>query len=124
MPKCETLMRFKISFLILMTCCISCHRSDEKPGAEKFNAERWSAKEGRTYLHRDAMVTEIMSDRRFRLMKHGQLMDQLGEPDRADNNYLFYTVDQQFLGPLPLHTKTLVIKMYPDSTVEWMKIHK
>ena len=70
------------------------------------------------------MVSEIMSDLRFRKMKRDELRQTLGEPDRVDSNYLFYTVDQQFLGPLPLHTKTLVIKMYPDSTVEWMKIHK
>lgn len=110
--------------IALFTFCMSCHSADETVGSEAFDPERWKIKEGKTYLYRDGMLSEVMKGPRFRMMRKEKLTQSLGEPDRADSNFLFYTIDQQFLGPFPLHTKTLVIKMYPDSTVQWMKIHQ
>jgi hypothetical protein len=57
-------------------------------------------------------------------LRKDEILDLLGQPDKIDGNYLFYRIAQQRLGFWPLHTKTLVIKFYEDSTVEWIRIHE
>lgn len=76
------------------------------------------------YPYRDNMLKDLLAKDTLHRVKKDSLLSLLGSPDRRDSNYLFYMIAQRRLGVLPLHTKTMVIKLTKDSAVEWVKIHE
>lgn len=90
----------------------------------EFDETKWKTKKGWGYAYRNQMLDDLMNDPEIRKLKRAEIINLLGEPNRTDGDYLFYTVDQKRALILPLHTKTLVINLYPDSTINWMKIHQ
>ena len=66
----------------------------------------------------------IVDERGLRDLKRDEILELLGEPTRVDTNYLFYRVSQKRLGLWPIHTKSMVIQLAEDSTVNWVKIHE
>lgn len=92
----------------------------------EFDKTKWKTKKGWGYAYRNEMVNDLMNDPEVKALKKDEVLDLLGEPDfyRIDSNYLYYLIDQKRALLLPLHTKTLVIKLPEDSTIEWMKIHE
>ena len=118
---------------ILFLCGLSCNRQDdEKPvintepleNKSEFDKNRWLVKEGQDYPYRNQMLEDLMSHPELRKFDKEQVLDLLGNPDRVDSLYLFYRIDQDRLGPWPLHTTTLVIKLSGDSTLNKVMIHK
>ncbi|MGN6531995.1 MAG: hypothetical protein ACTHK0_09605 [Ginsengibacter sp.] len=80
---------------------------------------------GTEYPYRNRMVKDLIANQSLKGLKKEDVISLLGEPTRTDSSYLFYMVDQTlFANFFPLHTKTLVIKIGKDSTVEWRKIHQ
>jgi len=96
----------------------------DKKKESLFNESKWKTKKGKDYPFRDTMLNDLISDYEFREYKRDKILALLGEPDRIDSNYLFYMVTQKRIGFWPLHTKTLVINLSADSTINWMKIHE
>jgi len=89
-----------------------------------FNQEKWNTKDGSDYPYRDKMLINLISDDSVRTLEKGEIIDLLGDPNRINENYLYYTIAQKRLGVWPLHKKTLVIKFSSDNTIDWMKIHE
>lgn len=126
-------MNPRIYIVILLVLCLSCssHReklSDEDkdmPGSEiSFDKEKWSVKEGKDYPFREAMLNDLVYNDTVRSLNTYEILDLLGEPDRTNENHLYYMIDQKRLGSWAIHTKTMVIKFTDDNTVEWIKIHE
>lgn len=88
-----------------------------------FDKSRWNVSEGLDYPFRDRMVNDVVYNDTIRDLSKNEILDLLGEPDRINENYLYYLVDQKRIGNWPLHTKTMVIKLTGDS-IEWIKIHQ
>lgn len=115
--------------ILLITSFTACERSvDDQEGMNtvEFDQEQWQLKERRDYPHRDKMVEEVLYSKEIRKLSKQEMLHLLGEPDRSDSNFLYYTIKQDRLGGFfPLHTKTLVIK-YKDEedAVEWIKLHE
>ena len=77
------------------------------------------------YLYRNKMITDLLENYTLKGVKQDSILNMLGEPNRRDSLYFFYIVDQKlFANFFPLYTKSLVIKLAGDSTVEWRKIHE
>lgn len=89
---------------------------------EKFDKNKWATKKDADYPYRDRMLNDLITNIKLHGLKKEQVVSLLGEPNRADTFYLFYTIAQKRLGSFPLHTKTLVIKFGKDNMVEWRKI--
>jgi len=89
-----------------------------------FNKTKWGVKEGLDYPHRDQMLNSVVCNDTIRALNKDEITNLLGEPDRSNEGYLYYTISQKRLGSWPLHTKTMVIKIMGDGTIEWIKIHK
>ena len=72
------------------------------------------------------MLYDIVYTDKFRALKKNKLLKTLGDPSyyRGNKNYLYYVITQTRFLSWPLHTKTLVIKISEDQSVEWIKIHK
>ena len=111
--------------LLFLLCCAACkNKSTLQP--EKFDKTKWATKQDRGYPHRDKMLKDLMSSYKLNGVKIDSVLNLLGPPNRIDNGHLFYLVAQSYFPNtyFPLHTKTLVIKLTKDSTVEWRKIHE
>ncbi len=91
---------------------------------KKFDETQWAVKNETRYPHRDEMLNDLMEHHDLHGVKKDSVLIMLGAPDRSDNGYLFYEISRQQLGIITLHTKTLVIKLNADSTVQWLKIHQ
>ena len=115
-----------ILILTLSLCCISCknNNEDNTKTETSFNKEKWIIKEKEDYPYRDSMLDDLISNGKLKTLNKASVIDFLGEPNRIDNNYLFYLIAQERIQSWPLHTKTLVIKLKDDGTVEWVKIHE
>ena len=136
-------MKKRIYLIFLLLGCLSCMEDEksEKPNSVSdssiaseevevkrdsvFNKERWLVKTGSNYPYRDGMVQDLMTNQGIRNLKYDEIIEHLGKPDRINEGHLYYRIDQTRLGGVwLLHTKTMVIQLAPDSTVNWIKIHE
>ena len=127
-------MRIKYLILPLLFCFLACNPNkeersnstdpDETETQIAFDKIKWSNKEGSNYPYRDQMLNDVLYSDSVRALAEDDLLELLGEPDRTNEGHLYYTVSQRRIGSWPLHTKTLVIKIAEDSTVEWIKVHE
>ncbi len=123
-------MQLKILLLLLAICCLACNNGkakkevSETTTAIEFDTTKWRTKDGDDYPYRDELLTYLITDNKLKGWKKDSVVALLGQPDKIDSNYLFYSIAQKRIGFFPMHTKTLVIKLAADSTVEWRKIHE
>ena len=87
---------------------------------------KWATTYGAEYPYRDNMLSDLINNYKLTGLKKNEVLNLLGQPNRSGSGYLFYTIIYKYRGniPVPVHTKTLVIKLARDSTVEWGKIHE
>ena len=116
-------MKIRIYIVLLSLCCLACNNSPEdkskKPEAVlstdiTFDQTKWNTKDGNDYPYRNKMLQDLRNSDTLRHLKKEEVIALLGQPDRMDKNYLFYRIAQKHIGLLPLHTKTLVIKLDKD----------
>ena len=113
-------MKTKILFILFLVCNSSCKSKSDQPQPERFDKVKWATMEGNTYPHRNNMLHDLVYVQQLKGLKYGEVITLLGRPNRIDNGHLFYTIEKKYLGNTAaiLHTKTLVIKLGKDSTVE------
>jgi hypothetical protein len=126
-------MRLKAVLVSLVLFFFACNtEQDVKSGAKEssakseipFDKTKWAAKEGLDYPFREQMLNNILHNDTIRTLNRDEITDLLGAPDRSNEGHLYYMVVQKRLGSWPLHTKTMVIKLLGDDTIEWIKIHE
>ena len=118
-------MQVRKLLVIFLLCFVGC-KSKNIQQNEKFDRIKWATKQDREYPYRDKMLTDLMTNYELHGIKIDSVPKLLGPPNRTDNGHPFYLVVQKYFPntSFPLHTKTLVIKLTKDSTVEWRKIHE
>ncbi|MFT3980569.1 MAG: hypothetical protein QM687_08880 [Ferruginibacter sp.] len=117
-------MQTKFLSVCLLLFVAGCHSKKEKiTAAQAFDREKWAVIEESDYPHRESMYHDLMASDTLRMIPKDSIVYLLGQPNRTDSNYLFYTISQERMGFWPLHTKTMVIKLAGDS-VDWIKIHQ
>lgn len=120
----------KIILLIVIIGFISCKK--EKETTKSFQEEtiielnkvNWNKKEADDYLYRELLIDSVIENKELRSLEQNELINVLGEPNRMENNHLYYTISQKNLGFWPLNQKTLVIKYSESDTITWIKIHE
>ncbi len=118
-------MQIKNLVALLFLCCLSCKNTKTDIKQEKFDKAKWAALSGTEYPYREQMLKDLVESYTLKGMKKEEVLEMLGQPNKTENGYLFFTVSRKYVGNTlwPLSTKTLVIKLTKDSTVEWRKIH-
>lgn len=118
-------MKFIILLISLLTCIYACNNKKDAGTTTqvKFDKIKWQTKDGDAYPYRNDMLDNLIDSVTLKGLRHDSLINLLGQPDRIDNGHLFYSIHRKELGGVTLGTKTFVIKLTPDSTVEWRKIH-
>jgi len=128
-------MKTKAFTVLLLICCLSCNNDREdytegmkmKPDSQMvFDKAKWRTKDGADYPYRAKMLNDVVYNDTIRRLNKVEILDLLGEPSyyRNNKNFLYYTIKQKRLGSWPLHTKSMVIKLSEDNTIEWIKIHE
>lgn len=126
-------MRRIIFIIPLLLSVLACNsEKDEKPGLIDhetmseitFDQTKWRIKEGLAYPYRNQLLNSIVYNDTVRSLNKDEILDLLGEPDRKNNGYLYYLISQRRLGFWPLHTKTMVVKLSENNTIDWIKIHE
>lgn len=116
-----------IFVLLLFISCISETKTSstgEVLSSEiSFDKLKWDTKEGYKYPFRDQMLNDIVYNDTIRSLNKKEILKKLGPPDRINEGHLYYLIDQKRIGPWPLHTKTMVIKLRDDDKIAWIKIH-
>lgn len=124
-------MRVYIVFLFML--CFAC-KTDGEGNVENqkknqdseivFDKEKWKTKDGKDYPYRDKMINDIVYNDTIRSLNKDQLLELLGEPDYIREGHLYYRINETRLGNWSLKTKTMVIKLVKDRSIEWIKIHE
>lgn len=126
-------MRHTLLLLPLLVFVFACNNAtDENSETAADNTQtevhfekwKWREKEDGNYPYRDQMLDEVLHSDTIRSLNHQQIVDLLGEPDRVNNGYLYYTITQKRLGFWTLHQKSMVVKLTPDHHIDWIKIHE
>ncbi len=118
-----------LALLVLFGACDSGQETSEtgtpaSPVTEtSFDPSKWREKDGEDYPYREDMLEEVVYNDTIRSLNEDQLIGLLGEPDRKNEEYLYYRISQTKLFAWALKTKTMVIKLSDRDTVEWIKIH-
>lgn len=89
-----------------------------------FDQSKWRMKEGDNYLYRAQMLKDVVYNDTIRSLNQIELTNLLGEPDRTNENHLYYTISRRGLGAFTLNEKTMVVKINVDNSIEWIKIHE
>lgn len=119
--------------IVVFVFCVACNSevknyepdmSDKPSSVLVFDKTKWQTKEGRNYPFRDKMVNDVVYNDTIRSLQKPEIIDLLGEPDRNNDNYIYYLIKQERLLFWPLHSKFMVVKFKNDSTVEWIRIHQ
>lgn len=125
-------MQIRFTLVIIFLICIGCKRDAEKVDDDiksalnevKFDKTKWGTKEDSEYPYREQMLHDIVYNDAIRELTKNELLELLGEPDRSNKGHLYYMISQKKLGFWPIKTKTLVIKLKEDNTIDWIKIHQ
>lgn len=125
-------MKIRVTSLIILLICLGCNRGSEivaddlisAPTEAKFDKTKWGTKTDSEYPYREQMLHDIVFNDSVRELTKNELLELLGEPDRSNKGHLYYMISQKKLGFWPIKTKTLVIKLKEDDTIDWIKIHE
>jgi|SRR6267154_457228 len=84
------------AILILTTSC-----------QQKFNSEKWKTEEDlRTYPFREAMLSDIVDNKKFIGLTFRQILDSLGQPTYLENEQIFYSIKTDYGTDIdPVYTK-------------------
>ncbi len=125
-------MQIRFTLVVIFLVCLGCNRNAEKVAEDlkgtttevKFDKTKWGTKEDSDYPYREIMLHDIVYNDSIRELTKDELLELLGEPDRSNEGHLYYMISQRKLGFWPIKTKTLVIKLTEDNTIDWIKIHE
>jgi len=126
-------MKKRVFIVFLFVFCFAC-KSDREENVENkkrnqdremvFDKEKWKIKEGKDYPYRDEMINDIVYNDTIRMLNKEQLLKLLGKPDYIKESHLYYRIIETRIGNWVIKTKTMVIKLIEDSSIEWIKIHE
>ena len=113
--------------LILLFSCSNKPKEESKPIKNKsqtaFDSKKWKLKLDKDYPWRSLMTDALLYSDTLRVMSKEQVLDVLGQPDRIDNNYLFYTVSESRFVLFVLNQKTLVVVLSEDGSKNKVMLH-
>lgn len=115
---------FLLCFILVLTSCKKQNETVTVNQIIEFNKEKWLIQDGYTYPNRDGMLPVLFANDTLKKLKRDDIYNLLGEPNRTDKNYLFYIVSQRRIGVFPLNTKTLVVKLQGNDSLNKVMIHE
>ena len=109
--------------ILLMFSEVAAEKNEREHGIA-FDHEKWNTRIDDNFVYRNKMIKDLITSETLRRLNKDEVISMLGQPDRIDNAYLFYRIDQKRIGLFPLHVTTLVIKLSIDGTPNKVMIHE
>lgn len=107
--------------LILMTLLGSCKCNNSQPPKEpeviRFDKIKWQLKDDQGYTYRDHMATDLITNRTLEGLKRADVLNLLGNPNKNDQNYLFYDLLEEKAYGFSLNKKVMLVYIGADSVV-------
>lgn len=117
-------MKFVICLISFLSLICGCNNKKADANSQlKFDKVKWQTKEDEAYPYRNKMLDDLIDSVNLKGIQYDSLINILGQPDRVNDGHLYYNISRNEIGVVTLSTKTFVIKLNPDSTVQWRKIH-
>lgn len=125
-------MRLSLFIIPFLFFCFACNTEQKETSDQEnleikteitFDKTKWMTMDGKDYPYRDQMLNDIVYNDTVRGLTKNEIITLLGEPDRINEGHLYYMITQKRILFWPLKTKTLVIKLFDESTIDWIKIH-
>ncbi len=126
-------MLLRLCTLFAICLLLACSAENDKKSESEdhlqmvqvdFDESKWKTKQGWDYPYREQMLNDILYNDDFRKLKSSEVLKLLGEPDRVNENFMYYQISQKRLILWPLHTRTMVIKFREDESIEWIKMNE
>lgn len=111
-------------FIYLIICLVWACQIEKETTQTAFDQEKWLTKEGTSYPYRAQMVDSVVYNDTIRSLSKQQILQILGQPDKREDNHIYYLISQSRIASWPLHTTFVVVKFTTADTVEWIKIHE
>ena len=61
----------------------------KKEAKIKFDREKWVQQDGDSYPYRNAMLNDLIADKKLTVTKRNGIFNVLGKPIKVDTNYFF-----------------------------------
>jgi|JI10StandDraft_1071094.scaffolds.fasta_scaffold53933_8 hypothetical protein len=105
-----------LTFFTILTLVTSCR--------QKFDSEKWKIMgDIRSFPHRDAMLDDIIENKKFIGLNYRQLIDSLGYPNGLKDTLIYYDIVTDYgLDIDPVYSKDLIIMFDKDSVIRGVKI--
>ncbi len=112
-------------FTSLIILAFSCTNKSKNTSLAhgSFTTAKWLESVNHIYPYRNQMLQNLIDSVPLKQMNYQEVIKLLGKPDRTEDGHLYYKIGEKKFGDFILSTKTFVIKLRADSTVEWRKIH-
>ncbi len=108
--------------LILMTLLSSCKcnnsQAPKEPDVVRFDKIKWQQKDDQGYTYRDKMAGDLITSKTLDGLKRADVLNLLGNPDRNEQNYLFYELLEEKAYGFSLNKKVMLVYIGADSVVE------
>ena len=118
-----------VCFFVVLFACNDEHTQnpintqDELKVDSLFNKAKWDTKKGESYPFRELMLNSVLYNDTIRNLNKAQLIGLLGNPDRENNNHLYYLITQKKLYFITLSAKYMVVKLTDEDKIDWIKTH-
>lgn len=111
-------MRTLVTIGLILVLTTSCH--------EKFDSKKWRREEDlRTHPFREAMIADIVDNKKFIGQTFKQVLDSLGKPNSSGDGKVSYSIITDYGRDIdPIYTKDLVLTLDKDSLVTDVKIEE
>lgn len=125
-------MQKKVYILLFLISVAACNKEGKNNSVNiehqsateiPFDKTKWGVKEGKKYPYRELMLDAVLYSDSIRTLKEDKIIDLLGSPDYTKDNHLYYRIKENRFGAWTLSTKTIVIKLTEDGSVDWIKTH-
>ena len=116
-----------VKFFILYLCIITCACQSEKTETVStmgFDKDKWKYREDEVYPYRPLMLDSILYSDTIRSLDKSNVLEQLGDPDYQREGHFYYRLQETKLSLVKLHTRTLVIRINENDSVDWIKLHE
>ncbi|MBT8236898.1 MAG: hypothetical protein KJO04_11940 [Bacteroidia bacterium] len=126
-------MKKFVLLLSLILVIMSCKSDQEDKKTSKlasqnteipFNKDKWVLKEGKDYVYREQMYEAVLYNDTIRSLNEVELIALLGDPDYNEEGHLYYRISETRMMNWKVKTKTMVVKLVQDGSIEWIKVHE
>ncbi len=109
--------------LLLFSCLLMLFAASCK-NKQPFNRKLWKDGDGLEFKYREAMLDDLLQNRKIKGMHFWQVRDSLGRPQGKRGNAIYYDIFIKYDGYPPSYVKRLFVYFNKDSIATDVKVYE